>query len=40
VRQITDDWLIRYNEIRPRHALGSLPPARFRDHLLATEIPL
>ena len=37
VRQITDDWLIRYNEIRPHDALGSLPPARYREHLLATE---
>ncbi len=40
VRQITDDWLVRYNEIRPHDALGSLPPARFREQLLAAEIPL
>lgn len=40
VRQITDDWLLRYNEIRPHDALGSLPPARFREQLLAAEIPL
>jgi putative transposase len=36
VREITDDWLQRYNEIRP-HALGSLPPARYRERLLAME---
>jgi putative transposase len=40
VRQITDDWLARYNEIRPHDALGSLPPARFREQLLAAETPL
>jgi putative transposase len=40
VRQITDAWLIRYNEIRPHDALGSLPPARFREQLLAAETPL
>ncbi len=27
VRQITDEWLARYNEIRPHDALGSLPRA-------------
>ena len=31
VREITDDWLRRYNEIRPHDALGSLPPARYRE---------
>lgn len=35
VREITDDWLRRYNEIRPHDALGSLPPARYREQLLA-----
>jgi putative transposase len=40
VRQITDDWLDRYNEIRPHDALGTLPPARFREQLLAAETPL
>ena len=35
VQQITDDWLWRYNEIRPHDALGSLPPARYREKLLA-----
>lgn len=37
VREITDDWLRRYNEIRPHDALGSLPPARYRERLLAME---
>ena len=40
VREITDAWLERYNEIRPHDALGSLPPARYREHLLAAEIPV
>ncbi len=35
VREITDDWIERYNEIRPHDALGSLPPARYRERLLA-----
>jgi putative transposase len=37
VRQITDEWLERYNEIRPHDALGSLPPARYRERLLAAQ---
>jgi len=37
VQQITDDWLQRYNEIRPHDALGSLPPARYRERLLALQ---
>jgi putative transposase len=40
VRQINDDWPDRYNEIRPHDALGSLPPARFPEQLLAAETPL
>ena len=40
VQEITDDWLKRYNEIRPHDALGSLPPARYREKLLAAECPL
>jgi putative transposase len=40
VREITDKWMQRYNEIRPHDALGSLPPARYRESLLAAEIPL
>jgi putative transposase len=35
MRDVTDDWLRRYNEIRPHDALGSLPPARYREQLLA-----
>lgn len=37
VQEITDDWLRRYNEIRPHDALGSLPPARYREKLLAEQ---
>jgi putative transposase len=37
VRQITDEWLERYNEIRPHDALGSLPPARYRERMLAAK---
>ena len=40
VREITADWLERYNEIRPHDALGSLPPARYREQLLAAETPV
>jgi putative transposase len=40
VRQITNEWLERYNEIRPHDALGSLPPARYRERLLAAETPV
>jgi putative transposase len=39
VRDITAEWLERYNEIRPHDALGSLPPARYREQLLATDTP-
>lgn len=34
VQQITDEWLKRYNEIRPHDALGSLPPALYRERVL------
>jgi len=40
VRDITAEWIERYNEIRPHDALGSLPPARHREQLLAAEIPV
>ena len=26
VQQITDDWLIEYNELRPHDSLGRVPP--------------
>ena len=39
VREITTEWLERYNEITPHDALGSLPPARYRERLLAAEPP-
>lgn len=35
VREITHQWLQTYNEERRRDALGSLPPAVFRERLLA-----
>ena len=40
VREITADWLDRYNEIGPHDALGSLPPARYRKQLLEARIPV
>ena len=40
VQEITDDWLRRYNEIRPHDALGNLPPARYREKLLALASPV
>lgn len=40
VQHITDDWLRRYNEIRPHDALGSLPPARYREQVLEAKTPL
>lgn len=36
VRDLTEEWLDRYNQIRPHDALGSLPPARYRELMLAT----
>jgi len=40
VREITAEWLEQHNEIRPHDALGSLPPARYREQLLAAETPV
>jgi putative transposase len=40
VREITAEWLERYNEIRPHDALGSLLPARYREQLIAAETPV
>jgi putative transposase len=40
VREITERWIEGYNEIRPHDALGSLPPPRYREHLLAAETPV
>ena len=37
VRDTTAEWIDRYNEIRPHDALGSLPPARYREQLLAAD---
>jgi len=30
VREITDNWVVEYNEIRPHEALGDLTPEEFR----------
>ena len=40
VREIRAEWLDRYNEIRPHDALGSQPPARYREQLIAAETPV
>jgi len=40
VREITTGWLERYNEIRPHDALGSLPPAQYRERLLGEQSSL
>jgi transposase InsO family protein len=37
VREITGQWIARYNEIRRHDVLGSLPAARYRERLLAVE---
>jgi putative transposase len=37
IQEITDEWLHRYNEIRPHDSLGSLPPARYRERLIAAD---
>jgi putative transposase len=29
VQQITDDWLIEYNELRPHDSLGRVPPLTY-----------
>jgi putative transposase len=35
VREITHQWIVSYNEERPHDALGNLPPAVYRERLLA-----
>ena len=40
VRDITTAWIDRYNEIRPHDALGSLPPAMYREQVIAAETPV
>ena len=37
VRQLTREWLRSYNEERPHDALGSLPPALYREQLLTAK---
>lgn len=36
VREITHHWIKSYNEERPHDALGKLPPALYRERLLAS----
>jgi putative transposase len=31
VRELTHQWIVRYNEERPHDALGSLPPVVYRE---------
>lgn len=38
-RDLTEEWLDRYNEVRPHDGLGSVPPARYRELMLATRNP-
>ena len=40
LREITEEWIDQYNEIRPHDAQGSLPPARYRERLLAAQTPV
>jgi putative transposase len=40
VRDITAEWLEQYNEIRPHDALGSLPPALYRERLREAQAPV
>ncbi len=35
VREITDEWIDRYNEERPHKSLGKIPPSWFRRQLTA-----
>jgi putative transposase len=37
VREVTEQWLHTYNEIRPHDALGRIPPAAYRRQLEARE---
>ena len=38
VREITEQWLHTYNEIRPHDALGRIPPAVYRRRIEQAEI--
>lgn len=40
VREISAEWLQRYNEERPHDALGGVPPTTYRAHLEARISPL
>ncbi len=33
VQQLTDKWLVHYNENRPHESLGNLPPVQFAKQL-------
>jgi putative transposase len=40
VREISAEWLLTYNEVRPQVALVGLPPATYRAQLTAGSSPL
>lgn len=40
VQEVTDEWLKRYNEIRPHDALGKLPPVVYRQQVLEANVLL
>ena len=40
VREISAEWLLTYNEVRPHDALAGLPPATYRAQLNAGSSPL
>ncbi len=40
LREITEQWRERYNEIRPHDALGTFPAARHRERSLAAGPPV
>ena len=40
VREISAEWLLTYNEVRPHDALAGLPPATYRAQLNARSSPL
>jgi putative transposase len=39
-RDLAEDWLRRYNHIRPHDSLGSLPPAKYREKIIAEQSSL
>lgn len=37
IKQLTEEWMIEYNEKRPHEALNNLTPDEWKNHLLLTE---